>query len=59
MTSKRLVLVLVNLLDELEQIMGRYVFLEATKIILAMFKPTPTWPNFDLGQLFIWIEANI
>ena len=23
-----------------------------------MFKPTPTWPNFDFGQLFIWIEAN-
>ena len=23
-----------------------------------MFDPTPTGPNFDVGQLFIWIEAN-
>ena len=23
-----------------------------------MFKPIPTLPNFDFGQLFIWIEAN-
>ena len=24
----------------------------------AMFEPTPTWPNFDFGQLFMWIGAN-
>ena len=24
----------------------------------AMFEPTPTWPNFDFVQLFMWIEAN-
>ena len=23
-----------------------------------MFEPTPTWPNFDFGQLVIFIEAN-
>ena len=23
-----------------------------------MFELTPTLPNFDFGQLFIWIEAN-
>ena len=23
-----------------------------------MFEPISTWPNFDFGQLFIWIEAN-
>ena len=33
MTSKRLISSLVNLLDELEQIMGRYDFLEATRVI--------------------------
>ena len=33
---------LVNLLDELEQIMARYDFLEAIRVILAMFEPTPT-----------------
>ena len=33
MTSKMLVSILVNLLDELEQIMGRYDFLEATRVI--------------------------
>ena len=21
----------------------------------AMFEPTPTWPNFDFGQLCLWI----
>ena len=36
----------------------RYDFVEAIRVILAMFEPTPTWPNFYLGQLFIWIEAN-
>ena len=24
-----------------------------------MFEPTPTLPNFDFGQLVIWIEAII
>ena len=24
----------------------------------AVFKPTPTWPNFDFGKLFIWIGEN-
>ena len=24
----------------------------------AMFKSTPTWPNFDISQLFIWIGEN-
>ena len=51
---------LVNLLDESGQIMARYDFLEAIRVILAMFEPTPTWPNFIFyfGQLFILIEAN-
>ena len=49
---------LVNLLDVLGQILAIYDFLEAIRVILAMFEPTPTWPNFYLGQLFIWIEAN-
>ena len=44
---------LVNLLDALEQIMSRYDFLEATRVILAMFELTPTSNNFDFGQLFI------
>ena len=35
MTSKRLISILVNLLDELEQIMGRYDFLEATRVIFG------------------------
>ena len=35
MTSKRLILILVNLLAELEQIMGRYDFLEATRVIFG------------------------
>ena len=25
----------------------------------AMFEPTPTWPNFDFGQLFIWIGTKL
>ena len=33
MTSKRLHSSLVNLLEEFEQIMGRYDFLEATRVI--------------------------
>ena len=49
---------LVNLLDVLGQILAIYDFLEAIRVILAMFEPTPTWPNFYFGQLFIWIEAN-
>ena len=24
----------------------------------VMFEPTPTWFNFDFGQLFMWIGAN-
>ena len=24
----------------------------------AMFEPTPTWPNFDFDQLFMWIGPN-
>ena len=24
----------------------------------AMFEPTPTWPNVDLRQLFMWIEQS-
>ena len=24
----------------------------------SMFEPTPTWPNFVFGQLFVWIVAN-
>ena len=35
MTSKRLISILVNLLDELEQIMGRYDFLEAAIVIFG------------------------
>ena len=23
-----------------------------------MLEPTPTWPNFDFGQLFMWIGEN-
>ena len=23
-----------------------------------MFELTPTWPNFDFSQLFVWIEAH-
>ena len=46
------------LLDVLGQILAIYDFLEAIRVILAMFEPTPTWPNFYFGQLFIWIEAN-
>ena len=26
--------------------------------IWAMFEPTPTWPNVDLRQLFMWIEQS-
>ena len=48
--SKRLQLdlssLLVNLLDVLGQILAIYDFLEAIRVILAMFEPTPTWPNF-------------
>ena len=49
---------LVNLLNVLGQILAIYDFLEAITVILAMFEPTPTWPNFYFGQRFIWIEAN-
>ena len=49
---------LVNSLDVLGQILAIYDFLEAIRVILAMFEPTLTLPNFYFGQLFIWIEAN-
>ena len=44
---------LVNLLDVLVQILAIYDFLEAIRVILAMFEPTPNLPNFYFGQLFI------
>ena len=25
---------------------------------VAMFEPTPTWPDYTFGQLFMWIGAN-
>ena len=40
------------------QIMNMYDFLELDEWFWAMFKPTPIWPNFDFGQLFMWIGAN-
>ena len=24
----------------------------------AMFEPIPTWPNFNLGQIFMWTGVN-
>ena len=36
-------------------IMTRYYFLEW---FLAIFNPTPTWPNFTFGKLFMWIETH-
>ena len=24
----------------------------------AMFEPTPTWSNFDFGQIVMWIGAH-
>ena len=44
---------LVTLLDVLVQILAIFDFLEAIRVILAMFEPTPTLPNFYFGQLFI------
>ena len=38
--------------------MARYDFLEAIRVIWAIFELTPTWQNFYFGQLFMWIEAN-
>ena len=38
--------------------MDRYDFLEAIRVILAMFEPTPTLSNFDFGQLFMTIGVN-
>ena len=26
--------------------------------IWVMFKPTPTWPNFNFGQLFMWLGGS-
>ena len=48
MTSKRLVLILVNLLDELEQIMGRYDFLEAIRVI---FSKSEKGPNLTFSTM--------
>ena len=46
---------LVNLLDELGQIMAIYDFLEARiRVILAMFEPTPTWPNYITERSVRW-----
>ena len=36
-TDSKLISVLVNLLDELGHIMSRYDFVEATRVILAIF----------------------
>ena len=40
--------------------MNRYEFLEGRWVIRfwAMFKPTPTWPNVDFRQLFMWLEQS-
>ena len=54
-TDSNLISILVNVLDELGQIMARYDFIHATRV---NFINAPTWPNFDFGQLFIWIKAN-
>ena len=53
-----LISILVNFPCELGQIIARYDFPEAIRVILAMFEPTPTWPNFYFGQFCIIIEAN-
>ena len=44
-----------NIVQNLSQIMTRYGLDEW---FWAIFKPTPTLPNFDSGQLFKWIGAN-
>ena len=38
--------------------MTRYDFLWSRRVILKMFEPTPTWPNFGFGQLCMWIGEN-
>ena len=40
---------------DLGQIMTRYDLLWARRVILSNVQ---TWPNFEFGQLFIWIGAN-
>ena len=46
---------LVNFWHELAHIMITYDFLGDKQVILTMFEPTPTWPDFTIGQLLIWI----
>ena len=53
-----LISLLVNFSCELGSIMTKYDFLWAGLVVLKMFKPTWTWPNFTFGQLFMWIGAN-
>ena len=49
---------MVNFPCEMGQIINRYDFLEQCSNIWAMFEPTPTWPNVDFRQLFMWIEQS-
>ena len=51
---------LINFSYELGQILTRYDFLEARRVILSdvTFEPTPTLPIFTFGQLLILIGSN-
>ena len=53
-----LIILLVNFSCELGQIMTRCDLLGLDEWFWAMFKPIPTWPNFDFGKLFIWFGEN-
>ena len=49
---------MVNFPCEMGQIMNRYDFLEGRWVILSNVRTTPTWPNVDFRQLFMWIEQS-
>ena len=59
--ARWMILINVRTDAQLGQIIPRYDLLGLDEWFWAMFKPTPTWPNFDFGKLFIWtcwIGAN-
>ena len=57
-TQSRLVVLLAHFTCDLMTTITGYDFLEVKRVIFNNFEPTPTLPNFTLGQLFMWIGAN-